>query len=37
MLPLFDEMLSKGHGRASMMFMSACVVTTQLAVTLFAS
>jgi MFS family permease len=30
-------MLSKGHGRSSMMFMSACVVTTQIVVTLLAS
>jgi predicted MFS family arabinose efflux permease len=37
MLPLLGEMLSKGHGRASMMFMSACVVTTQLIITLLAS
>jgi predicted MFS family arabinose efflux permease len=37
MLPLLGEMLSKGHGRASMMFMSACVITTQLVVTLLAS
>ncbi len=37
MLPLLGEMLAKGHGRASMMFMSACVVTTQLVVTLLAS
>lgn len=37
MLPLLGEMLSKGHGRASMMFMSACVVTTQVVVTLLAS
>lgn len=37
MLPLLGEMLSKGHGRASMMFMSACVVTTQIVVTLLAS
>jgi MFS family permease len=36
MLPLLGEMLSKGHGRASMMFMSACVVTTQVVVTLLA-
>jgi MFS family permease len=28
MLPLLGEMLAKGHGRSSMMFMSACVVTT---------
>ena len=37
MLPLLGEMLSKGHGRASMMFMSACVVTTQVVVALLAS
>jgi MFS family permease len=37
MLPLLGEMLSKGHGRSSMMFMSACVVTTQVVVTLIAS
>jgi predicted MFS family arabinose efflux permease len=37
MLPLLGEMLSKGHGRASMMFMSACVVTTQVVITLVAS
>jgi MFS family permease len=37
MLPLLGEMLSKGHGRASMMFMSACVITTQIVVTLLAS
>jgi len=37
MLPLLGEMLSKGHGRASMMFMSACVVTTQLVIVLLAS
>jgi MFS family permease len=36
MLPLLGEMLSKGHSRTSMMFMSACVVTTQLVVTLLA-
>jgi len=36
MLPLLGEMLSKGHGRASMMFMSACVVTTQMVITLLA-
>jgi len=36
MLPLLGEMLSKGKGRASMMFMSACVVTTQLVITLLA-
>jgi MFS family permease len=37
MLPLLGEMLSKGQGRASMMFMSACVVTTQVVVTFLAS
>ena len=37
MLPLLGEMLAKGHGRASMMFMSACVVTTQMVVTLLSS
>jgi MFS family permease len=37
MLPLLGEMLAKGHGRTSMMFMSACVVTTQMVVTLLAS
>jgi predicted MFS family arabinose efflux permease len=37
MLPLLGEMLSKGHGRTSMMFMSACVVTTQFVLTLLAS
>jgi predicted MFS family arabinose efflux permease len=37
MLPLLGEMLAKGHGRASMMFMSACVVTTQLIITLIAT
>jgi predicted MFS family arabinose efflux permease len=37
MLPLLGEMLAKGHGRSSMMFMSACVVTTQVVVTLVAS
>jgi predicted MFS family arabinose efflux permease len=37
MLPLLGEMLAKGQGRSSMMFMSACVVTTQLVVTLTAS
>jgi len=37
MLPLLGEMLAKGRGRASMLFMSACVVTTQLVVTLIAS
>lgn len=37
MLPLLGEMLAKGQGRSSMMFMSACVVTTQLVVTLISS
>jgi MFS family permease len=32
MLPLLGEKLAKGQGRNSMMFMSACVVTTQLVV-----
>jgi MFS family permease len=37
MLPLLGEMLAKGHGRSSMLFMSACVVTTQFVITLLAS
>ncbi len=37
MLPLLGEMLAKGHGRSSMMFMSACVVTTQLVITVLSS
>ena len=37
MLPLLGEMLAKGQGRSSMMFMSACVVTTQFVVTLISS
>ena len=37
MLPLLGEMLAKGKGRGSMLFMSACVVTTQLVVTLIAA
>jgi len=37
MLPLLGEKLSRGQGRSSMMFMSACVVTTQLTVALIAS
>ena len=37
MLPLLGERLSKGHGRTSMMFMSACVITTQFVITLIAS
>jgi predicted MFS family arabinose efflux permease len=37
MLPLLGEQLAKGRGRSSMLFMSACVVTTQLVITLLAS
>jgi predicted MFS family arabinose efflux permease len=37
MLPLLGEMLAKGHGRTTMMFMSACVVTTQMTITVIAS
>jgi predicted MFS family arabinose efflux permease len=37
MLPLLGQMLAKGRGRASMMFMSSCVVTTQFVITLLAS
>jgi predicted MFS family arabinose efflux permease len=37
MLPLLGEMLAKGRGRSSMLFMSACVVTTQVVITLIAS
>ena len=37
MLPLLGEMLAKGQSRNSMMFMSACVVTTQVVITLLAS
>ncbi|HUE22679.1 MAG TPA: MFS transporter [Bryobacteraceae bacterium] len=37
MLPLLGEMLAKGRGRNSMMFMSACVVTTQFVIALIAS
>ena len=37
MLPLLGEMLAKGKGRSSMLFMSACVVTTQLVITLLAA
>ena len=37
MLPLLGEMLAKGQGRASMLFMSACVVTTQFVITLIAA
>jgi len=35
-LPLLGEMLAKGQGRSSMMFMAACVVTTQFTITLIA-
>jgi MFS family permease len=37
MLPLLGEMLARGQGRSSMMFMSACVVTTQATITVIAS
>jgi len=37
MLPLLGEMLAKGQGRRSMMFMSACVVTTQLVITIISA
>jgi MFS family permease len=37
MLPLLGEMLAQGQGRNSMMFMSACVVTTQLVIALLSS
>ena len=37
MLPLLGEMLAKGKGRSSMLFMSACVVTTQFVITLLAT
>jgi MFS family permease len=36
MLPLLGEMLAKGQGRSSMPFMAACVVTTQMVVTVLA-
>jgi MFS family permease len=36
MLPLLGEMLARGKGRSSMLFMSACVVTTQLVITVLA-
>ena len=36
LLPLLGEMLSKGHGRSSMAFMSACVITTQFVITVIA-
>ena len=37
MLPLLGQMLAKGHGRESMMFMSACVITTQIVITCLAA
>jgi MFS family permease len=37
MLPLLGELLAKGQGRSSMLFMSACVVTTQLVITVLSS
>ena len=37
MLPLLGEQLAKGQGRSSMLFMSACVVTTQFVITLLSS
>jgi predicted MFS family arabinose efflux permease len=37
MLPLLGEMLAKSRGRSSMLFMSACVVTTQFVIALIAS
>jgi MFS family permease len=37
MLPLLGEMLARGQGRSSMMFMSACVVITQLTVAVISS
>ena len=36
MLPLLGEMLGANRGRSSMLFMTACVVTTQLVVTVLA-
>lgn len=37
MLPLLGEMLAKGQGRSSMVFMSACVIATQLVIALIAA
>ena len=37
MLPLLGENLARGRGRSAMMFMSACVVTTQLVISLIAA
>ncbi len=36
LLPLLGQLLAKGQGRSSMMFMSACILTTQFAITLIA-
>ena len=36
LLPLIGEMLAKGDGRVSMLFMSACVITTQLTIVIIA-
>ncbi len=36
MLPLLGELLAHGKGRSSMLFMTGCVVTTQVVVTVFA-
>lgn len=37
MLPLLGEMLAKGKGRSSMLFMSGCVITTQFVVALLSA
>jgi MFS family permease len=37
MLPLLGEMLARGKGRSSMLFMSACVIVTQFVITLIAA
>lgn len=37
MLPLLGERLAKGQGASSMMFMSACVITTQLVIACIAA
>jgi MFS family permease len=37
MLPLLGEMLARGRGRSSMLFMSACVIVTQFVITLIAA
>ncbi|MFI4980163.1 MAG: MFS transporter, partial [Nevskiales bacterium] len=36
LLPLLGQLLAKGQGRNSMMFMSACILTTQFTITLIA-